>query len=433
MEERMSISSKELKRFEVLTDVKERRLKQSKGARILGISTRQFRRLLREFRAKGPKGVISKKVGARGNRGLSPEKKDLILDFHKQADHHDFGPTLTQEYLAERGSPIISVTAIRNVMIQNGLWHPKEIRELKVHPLRPRRSRMGELIQLDGSEHDWFEGRGPRCTLLVFIDDATSETFHLKFVKSENTFDYFEVTREYIEKHGRPEAFYPDKHGVFRVNHEGALSGDGRTQFGRAMEELEIELICANSPQAKGRVERRNRDFQNRLIKAMRIAKICNIEAANVFLPSFLHKFNQKFAKAPLDPQNAHRPLLPTQNLDRIFCLKETRQLSKNLTLQYNNVIYQVFADKREYMLRKARVTVLETKDGAVTIEHRGKPLTVQPYHKMQARAEEVSGKELMAKLADKAEARYKPSHKHPWKRGRRGFSKRTPDPACCY
>lgn len=433
MEERMSISSKELKRLEVLTDVKERHLKQSKGARILGISPRQFRRLLRRFRAEGPKGVISKKVGARGNRGLSLEKKDLILDFYKQADHHDFGPTLTQEYLAESGAPIISVTAIRNVMIQNGLWHPKEIRELKVHPLRPRRSRIGELIQLDGSEHDWFEGRGPRCTLLVFIDDATSETLHLKFVKSENMFDYFEATREYIEKHGRPEAFYPDKHGVFRVNHEGALSGDGRTQFGRAMEELEIELICANSPQAKGRVERRNRDFQNRLIKAMRIAKICNIEAANVFLPSFLHKFNQKFAKAPLDPQNAHRPLLSTQNLDRIFCLKDTRQLSKNLTLQYNNVIYQVFADKREYTLRKARVTVLETKDGAVTIEHRGKPLTVQPYHKMQARAEEVSGKELMAKLADKAAARYKPSRKHPWKRGRRGFSKRTPDLACCY
>ena len=433
MKERIPMSENDLKRIEILIQVKEKRLKQSKGARILGISTRQFRRLLREFRAKGPKGVVSKRVGAPSNNRLSLKKKGQIVGFFKQKDHHDFGPTLTHEYLAETGTLDFSISSVRNVMIENGLWHPKEIRELKVHPLRPRRSRIGELIQLDGSEHDWFEGRGPRCTLLVFIDDATSETMHLKFVKSENTFDYFEATREYIEKHGRPEAFYPDKHCVFRINYEGALSGDGRTQFGRAMEELEIELICANSPQAKGRVERRNRDFQNRLIKAMRIAKICDIKAANVFLPPFLHKFNQKFAKAPLDPQNAHRPLLPTQNLDRIFCLKETRQLSKNLTLQYNNVIYQVFADEREYTLRKARVTVLETKDGAVTIEHRGKPLTVQPYHKMQARAEEVSGKELMAKLADKAAARYKPSRKHPWKRGRRGFSKRTLDLACCY
>jgi len=435
MEERIPMSSNDLKRLKVLTDVKERRLKQSKGARILGISPRQFRRLLRRFRVEGPKGIVSRKVRSRGNRGLSQEKQDLVLDFCKQPDHHDFGPTLTQEYLADSGAPAMSVTAVRSVMIKHGLWHPNAIRELNVHPLRPRRSKMGELIQLDGSEHDWFEGRGTRCTLLVFIDDATSETLHLKFVKSENTFDYFEATREYVEKHGRPEAFYPDKHGVFRVNHEGALSGDGRTQFGRAMEELEIELICANSPQAKGRVERRNRDFQNRLIKAMRIAKICDIEAANAFLPSFLNKFNQKFAKAPKDPQNAHRPLLPTHNLDRIFCLQYTRQLSKNLTLQYDNVIYQVFADKREYILRKARVTIFETKDGAVTIEHRGKALTVQPYYQMQARTEEVSGKELMAKLAERGTTmgRCRPSRNHPWKRGPRGFTKRAPELACCY
>ncbi len=286
---------------------------------------------------------------------------------------------------------------------------------------------MGELIQLDGSEHDWFEGRGLRCTLLVFIDDATSETLHLKFVKSENTFDYFEATREYVEKCGRPEAFYPDKHGVFRVNHEGALSGDGRTQFGRAMDELGIELICANSPQAKGRVERRNRDFQNRLVKAMRIAKICDIEAANAFLPPFLSKFNHQFAKVPKDPHNAHRPLLSTQNLDRIFCLKYKRQLSKNLTLQYDNVIYQVLADRLEYTLRKAEVTVLETKAGVVSIDCRGKPLIVVPYHEMQTRTEEVSGKELMAKLTEKAakKGKYKPGRKHCWKSGGRGFSRR--------
>jgi DNA-binding Lrp family transcriptional regulator len=429
MEERIYMSTKDLDRLEILTDVQERRLKQSKAAQILGISARQLRRALRRLKAEGAKGVISRKVGVKGNRHLSQVKKAFVVDFFRDPDHYDFGPTLTQEYLIAKGAPKISVTAIRNVMIENGLWHPKEIRKLNVHPLRLRRAKMGELIQLDGSEHDWFEGRGNRCTLLVFIDDATSNTLHLKFVKSENTFDYLIATREYIEKHGRPEVFYPDKHSVFRVNREGALSGDGRTQFGRVLNELGIKLICANSPQAKGRVERRNRDFQNRLIKAMRVAKICDIEAANAFLPSFLHEFNQKFAKAPTDPQNAHKPLLPAHNLDRIFCLKYTRQLSKNLTLQYDNVIYQVFANKREYTLRKARVTVSETKDGVVKIEHRGKILTVQPYHKMQARAEEVSGKELLVKLADTAEAKatYKPSRKHPWKRGRRGFSTPTP------
>ncbi len=420
----MSMSFRELTRLEVFTAVKEGRLKQSKGARSLGISPRQFRRLLKRLRVEGPKGIVSGKVGVPGNRRLSQEKKAQILEFFKQEDHRDFGPTLAHEYLIESGAAKFSVSAVRRVMIENGLWHPNEIRELKVHPLRQRRSKMGELIQLDGSEHDWFEGRGPRCTLLVFIDDATSKTMHLKFVKSENTFDYFQATREYIEKHGRPEAFYPDKHSVFRVNHEGALTGDGRTQFGRAMEELDITLICANSPQAKGRVERRNRDFQNRLIKAMRIAKICDIEAANAFLPSFLLKFNQKFAKAPKDPSNAHKPLLPSYSLDKIFCLKANRRLSKNLTLQYDNVIYQVIAPCHEYILRNAEVTVLETKDGVVSIEYRGKQLTAVPHHKMQAQTEVVSAKELIVKLAERKErCRYRPSRRHPWKRGPRGFS----------
>ena len=431
MEARIFMSTRDLERLEVLNRIKEKRLRQSIAAQILDISPRQVRRLLRRLDAEGPKGLVSKRVGAPSNNQLSKELKDRILGFFKDADHYDFGPTLACEYLTESSIGRFSISSVRNTMIQHGIWHPKEIRKLKVHPLRPRRNKVGELIQLDGSEHDWFEGRGSRCTLLVFIDDATSETLHLKFVKSENTIDNMEATKEYIEKHGRPEAYYPDKHGVFRVNHVGALTGDGRTQFGRAMAELDVKLICANTPQAKGRVERRNRDFQNRLIKAMRIAKISNIEAANAFLPSFLKKFNQQFAKMPKDPINAHKPILPSHNLDRIFCIKETRRLSKNLTLQYDNVIYQVIADRREYVLRKAEVLVLKTKDGAVSIEHCGKALTVVPYHQMQARAEVVSAKELIDELAQPVQPRYRPNRRHPWKRGRRGFS-RTLELTCC-
>ena len=259
------MNKNELDRIPVFEALLEKRIKTSKASKLLGLSVRQVKRLKKRFKAEGPGGLVSKKVGNCGNRRLPQDQKDLVLSFLGHENHKDFGPILTHEYLLEKGCLTISVTSVRNIMIQNGLWASKRARKTKIHHLRPRRSKMGELIQLDGSEHDWFEGRGLRCTLLVFIDDATSETLHLKFVKSENTFDYFEATREYVEKCGRPEAFYPDKHGVFRVNHEGALSGDGRTQFGRAMDELGIELICANSPQAKGRVERRNRDFQNRL------------------------------------------------------------------------------------------------------------------------------------------------------------------------
>jgi hypothetical protein len=429
MKERIIMRKKDLYRFEILTNIQKKRLKQVEAAQLLKISTRQVRRLLRQMAAYGPQGIVSKKLGAPSNRKLPEKTIHQILNFFQDPNHYDFGPTLAHEYLLEKGIKA-SLSSVRNVMIRNGLLQPKRSRLLKIHPLRPRRTRKGELIQLDGSEHDWFEGRGPRCTLLVFIDDATSETLHLKFVKSENTFDYFIATREYIEKHGRPKAYYPDRHSVFKVNRTGALSGDGITQFGRAMQELDIKLICANSPQAKGRVERRNRDFQNRLIKAMRIAKICDIEAANAFLPSFLTKFNQKFAKAPIDPIDTHRPLLPSHDLDKIFCVKEKRRLSKNLTLQYKNVIYQILADRREYQLRKAEVTVSETNNGEVFIEHNGKRLTAVPYHKMQARTEISSAKELMFKLTEKPK-QYRPSKNHPWKRGRRGFSTRIKEPVC--
>jgi len=430
MKGRIYMNDKELDKVAIFNKLLEKRIKLSKAAKLLGVSIRQIKRIKRRFKVEGNRGLVSRKVGAPSNNQISQKQKDLILGFFKDEDHRDFGPTLAHEYLVRDLALEASISSVRTIMIQNGLWCPNEVRRVKIYRLRPRRPKKGELVQLDGSEHDWFEGRGPHCTLLVYIDDATSETLHLKFVKSENTFDYFQATREYIEKCGRPETFYPDKHSVFRVNHVGALSGDGRTQFGRALEELGVQLICANSPQAKGRVERRNRDFQNRLVKAMRLAKICTIEAANAFLPSFLDGFNKKFAKAPQDPFNAHRPLLETHNLDKIFSLKYKRRLSKSLTLQYNNVIYQVIMPEQlEYTLRKAEVMVIETKDGEVSIECRGKTLTTVPYHKMQARAPEVSSKELMAKLMeakiDQSRPRHKPGRRHPWKCGRRGFSKR--------
>lgn len=438
MEERIPMNTKDLERLEVLKDVSERRLKQAKGALKLGITSRHLRRLLTRFREQGPKGIVSRKLGAPGNHQLPPEQKDLILSFFQNEDHKDFGPTLSHEYLVKDSGLVASISAVRTVMIKNGLWDSKRIRKVKIHYLRPRRPKIGELVQLDGSEHDWFEGRGARCTLLVYIDDATSEILHLKFVQSENTFDYFQATREYLQKCGRPEAFYLDKHSVFRINRTGALSGDGRTQFGRAMDALGIKLICANSPQAKGRVERRNRDLQNRLVKAMRIAKIYSIEAANAFVPGFLRTFNQKFAKAPKDPHNAHKALLEAHDLDRIFSLQHKRRLSKTLTLQYKGVIYQVIApDRLEYTLKGVEVTVIETRQGGISFEYRGKALEAVSYHQMEAPPPEVSSKELteglLARNPQKPDLRYKPkSRRHPWKSRPRGFSKRTRDLTYC-
>lgn len=432
MEGRISMSIKELTRLNELTKVHEKKQTIIQTAKNLNLSTRQVLRLSKAFKFYGPKGLVSKKIGAKGNHRLPEELKETSLRLIME-HYSDFGPTLAHEYIIEKHELKISVSSVRNLMIEKQIWIPKKIRKKRIFQLRPRKSCEGELIQVDGSDDDWFEGRAPRCTLLAYIDDATGKNMHLKFVRSENLIDYFIATREYVEKNGRPLAFYSDKHGVFRINRENALTGTGMTQFGRAMQELDIKLICANTPQAKGRVERRNRALQDRLKKALRLHKMVTMECANSFLSTFIEDFNKRFAKPPKDPVNAHRPTLVDQDLNRIFCTKTERLLSKNLILQYNNVIYQIISDKQEYALRKAHVTVLESINGEVTIEYRGKKLTAVPYHQMQARAEVVSSKELLTKLLENKKP-YKPGPNHPWKRRRRTlFKKEDLNPVCCY
>lgn len=421
MEGRISMSIKEINRLNELKKAHDKRQTLSQVAENLKLSLRQVKRLSKRLKEEGPAGLISRKVGKPGNHKLPPGLKDVALELILEK-YIDFGPTLAHEYLEETHHLLISVSSIRNLMIEHGIWTSKAKRKLRIFQLRPRRAREGALIQLDGSEHEWFEGRGPYCTMLSYIDDATSKIMFLRFVQSENILDYFEATRMYLEQHGRPEAFYPDKHSVFRVNREGALTGTGMTQFGRSMKELDIQLICANTPQAKGRVERRHRDLQDRLIKAMRLHKISTPREANAFLPSFIEDFNKRFAKAPKDSTNAHRPLLATHSLDRIFCLKQTRHLSKNLTLQYKNVIYQIITERASYSMRNAKVDILESKDGTVLIEYKGKPLTAVPYHQTQSRTEIVSSKELEDALVG-YKKKYSPGRYHPWKIARRGFS----------
>jgi hypothetical protein len=206
----------------------------------------------------------------------------------------------------------------------------KKIKKKRVFQLRERRAREGELIQGDGSPHDWFGDSGAKCSLLHCIDDATGKIKAALFAPSETVWAYFELMQMYLKSHGRPLAFYSDKHAVFKVNKSDALSGNGLTQFGRVMQKLDIKMIYANSPQAKGRIERSNRTLQDRLVKELRLNKISTIEEANAFLPAFIEDYNHRFAVVPKDPNNAHRPLLQEQNLDLSFTMQEFRQLSKN-------------------------------------------------------------------------------------------------------
>ena len=246
------MSKRELTRHDILQRLIDKRLTQQQAAAILALSVRQVKRLAKAYRKDGASGLISKRRGRPSNNQLSLQVKEQATDLIRST-YHDFGPTLAHEKLVETHGLRLSRESVRQVMVAEGLWQAKRAKRPTIYQLRERRACYGELIQIDGSPHDWFEGRAPACTLLVFIDDATGRLMQLLFVEAETTFAYFAALRQYFAQHGRPVALYSDKFGVFRVNIPNALSGTGLTQFGRAMQELSIELICANTPQAKGR------------------------------------------------------------------------------------------------------------------------------------------------------------------------------------
>jgi hypothetical protein len=279
--------------------------------------------------------------------------------------------------------------------------------------MRERRACFGELVQIDGSEHAWFEERGPKCTLLVYIDDATGQLLELWFVPDETFFAYCTASRHYFERYGKPIAFYSDKHGIFRVNQPRPLATtSGLTQFGRAMLELDIQIICASSPQAKGRIERAFQTLQDRLVKELRLRGISDIDRANAFLPEFRADFNRRFAVLPRSHHDAHRPLLKSEILDLILTLQETRTLSKNLTVQFRQLIYQIQSDRPDYALRQAQVTVCENPKGEVTILYKNKPLAYSIYHKPTRQAEVVDTKTLDHQI----KTPYSPAPDHPWR-----------------
>ncbi|RAA04702.1 ISNCY family transposase, partial [Ralstonia pseudosolanacearum] len=267
--------------------------------------------------------------------GLESRVCGLIRD-----SYADFGPTLAAEKLRERHGIEISKACVRRIMIDAGFWVPRRQRPPKVHQPRNRRACLGELVQIDGSDHAWFEDRAPACTLLVYVDDATGRLMQLLFVPTESTQAYFAATRAYLERHGKPQAFYSDKAGVFRVNARDNAEGRGYTQFGRALFELNIDILCANTSQAKGRVERMNGVLQDRLVKELRLRRVSSMEAANAYATTFIADFNARFAKVPRSDFDAHRPLRGDEDLARIFCWREWRKVSQNLTLQYAKVMY---------------------------------------------------------------------------------------------
>jgi transposase len=414
------MSRRELSRLEVIQRVCRKTLTQRRAADLLALSVRQVKRLCRAFKRSGAAALVSRHRGRPSNHRL-PEAVITRARELLRERYYDFGPTLAREKLSEAHGLSLGTETVRQLMIAEGLWRVRRARAAVIHQLRERRAAFGELVQLDGSPHDWFEGRAPRCTLLNFVDDATSRLMHLSFVDAETTFNYFAAVRAYLLEHGKPRSFYSDKLGVFRVNMPAALTGTGLTQFGRAMKELQIELLCAHSPQAKGRVERANQTLQDRLVKELRLRALSSAAEANSYLPEFVADYNRRFAVAPRCAEDAHRPLSASEDLARILSWCETRVLSKNLTLSYDGRLYQLKTSRAAYTMRGARVEVRETSAGAVSIEYKGRPLPFSLYLEQ----EREQGRVVEPKLLDAALSRPAAGAKreragvalsHPWR-----------------
>jgi hypothetical protein len=403
------MTQKELTRSKVIQMAVEKRITQKEGAEQIGVSLRHFRRLLAGYRQAGDLGLISGHRGKPSNNRMAAETQQQVIEFICDPLYAGFGPTLMAEKLAERAGIVASKETIRQLMITEGKHEPRRKKSSEIHQLRERRARCGELVQIDGSYHAWLEDRGVKACLLLFVDDATGQALAGRFVPQETYFAYAELCKTYFVQHGLPVAFYSDRFSVFRVNAANAVDTDAITQFGRALAELEIKLICANSPQAKGRIERAYQTFQDRLIKEMRLEGICDYEHANQFLPTFLRLYNQMFSVLPRSSQDAHLPLDPAIALDRIFACHYTRIVSKNLQIQFNRVIYQINTTRPAYALQGREVTAVLYPNDQVAFYLNHQRLTVEEFRPQPKQAEIKSAKAL-------EQSHYSPPSNHPWR-----------------
>lgn len=340
MKAKLQMDEKQAKRLGVIEQVRRRTLTQALAAVQLGLSVRQIKRLCKAYKAQGASGLIHQATGRISNAAVDAASKRRWTAQVRQR-YSDFGPTLAAEQLRAQGFAH-SVNALRQWMIEDGLWSTKRPRQQAVHLLRQRRPRVGELIQIDGSPHRWLEQRGPACCLIAFIDDASSRLMAAHFVPTESTWGYLHALQSHITAHGRPLALYSDRHGIFTQHKAHGKAGQvlAPTQFERALLQLDIESILALSPQAKGRVERLFQTLQDRLVKAMRLAGICTLEAANAFLPRYITEHNSRFAVAPASGQDAHRPYAGTPaELARICALHHQRSISAARVVQFESQV----------------------------------------------------------------------------------------------
>jgi hypothetical protein len=412
------ITEEEIRRYQVIRKIFDQDVNQQEAAEYLGLSDRQVRRIVHRVRKEGERGVIHRLRGARGCRRFCEGFKSKVLSLYRN-EYRDFGPTLASEKLLERQKVEVSDETLRLWLIEAGLWHIRRQRKPKERTWRKRKDHWGEMIQMDGSHHDWLEGRGPKLVLMGYIDDATGR-FYGRFYDYEGTLPAMGSLKAYIRLYGIPRSIYLDKHSTYKNNHTERYvdwpfrDKEELTQFARASKQLGIEIIHAHSPQAKGRVERVFKTLQDRLVKELRLADAKTCQEANAVLGRYLDPFNRKFRVEAPKKGDWHRPLDPKINLDEILSVQTKHFLRNDRTVVHKRRWFQVLT-----RTRAQEVTIHEYLSGRMAIKSGNARLVYQPIQGPMPRAQE-------AKKPQRARPhRYYvpcPSDDHPWRRSNKAF-----------
>lgn len=408
----VDMSMVEIERLVVIRELIRGEITPGIAALRLGIGTRQVRRLVDRFTEAGAAGLVSQQRGKPSNRQLAPGLAQAALVAIRE-HYADYGPSLAAEKLKERHGIKLAAQTVRRLMIEDGLWKTREQERARLHQPRTRRNCLGDLVQIDGSLHYWFEERGSSCSLLVYVDDATGRLMQLYFAPTESAMSYFEATHRYLSKHGKPHTFYSDRAGVFRSLRQGKQQN--QTQFHRALTELDIDLICASSPQAKGRVERMNRTLQDRLVKELRLQGISSIEEANAGSESFIEDYNRRFEREPRQSLNLHRAVSRNEDISLTLAWREERKLTTKLTVQNKDWLCVLKDCHAARGLIGHRISIHTLPDGTVQVRGGGRQLdhVLQPIARKAERPIEVDSKSLHHALDQMRQPRkrgYKPS-----------------------
>lgn len=390
MKARLNMSNRDIDKLRVIRNVLDKKLSQLAAADILNLGDRQVRRLCVSVRSRGNHGILHGLLGRSSNNQCDPERLGMALSALHNPRWWGFTAVYAQQKLESLYGIVFSDATVRKLMTMTELWHPRR-RKAKHRAWRPRRDCVGMLIQLDGSEHDWFEGRGPKCALLVYIDDATSRILHAEFVTVEDTLNLMRSTGIYLRKHGRCVAIYVDKDSIYTVNRDATIEEELSdthpiTQFTRAMTELGIEVILAHSPQAKGRVERSFDTHQDRLVKELRLANIDDMAAGNIFLRDvYIDDHNARFAVDPACNTNAHRPLLASHHLDQILSRRITRSIANDYIVSFEKRFFQISEEQPVRVRPKDKIEIEIRLDGTTHLRAKGaylrfKSIEKRPY-----------------------------------------------------